>query len=386
MNTSRYIVQSDIIIYSSGSLGIGKLDPNASLDVSGSSIITGSLIVTQGITGSLQGTASYAITASYYNGSVISSSYAATASFITASGVYGPYGSNSILSASYAGYSVTSSISDSTTLVKINTLNQTGYTISKGMVVRITGSNNASDTPRITTASCVNDNNSANTLGIAMQDITNGSQGYVITEGVLTGIDTSLYTSGQLIYLGATGSIVGTAPLAPSHSVRLGEVIRQQSNNGSIYVRIDNGYELDELHDVLITSASSGDLLIRSGSVWINNKQLTGSYGLTGSLTATSFTGSLQGTATTASYVLNAVSASYATNALSASYAPVTPTFPYTGSAIISGSLIITGSATATQGFSGSFSGSFFGNGAGLTGVTATADTTVLEAQVWFLT
>jgi len=40
----------------------------------------------------------------------------------------------------------------------------------------------------------------------------------------------------------------------------------------------------------------------------------------------------------------------------------------------------------ATQGFSGSFSGSFFGNGAGLTGVTAVADTTVIEAQVWFLT
>ena len=46
----------------------------------------------------------------------------------------------------------------------------------------------------------------------------------------------------------------------------------------------------------------------------------------------------------------------------------------------------ITGSVIATQGFSGSFSGSFFGNGAGLTGITATADTTAIEAQVWFLT
>ena len=49
-------------------------------------------------------------------------------------------------------------------------------------------------------------------------------------------------------------------------------------------------------------------------------------------------------TAQTASYVLQAVSASYALNALSASYAPSTPTFPYTGSAIISGSLTVTGS------------------------------------------
>ncbi len=47
---------------------------------------------------------------------------------------------------------------------------------------------------------------------------------------------------------------------------------------------------------------SYGDLLVKSGSIWINSKQLTGSYGLTGSLTATSFTGSLLGTAATASY------------------------------------------------------------------------------------
>lgn len=59
--------------------------------------------------------------------------------------------------------------------------------------------------------------------------------------------------------------------------------------------------------------------------------------------------------------------------------------FPYTGSAIISGSLIVTGSISATGGYSGSFSGSFFGNGSGLTGIAATADTTVVEAYTWFL-
>ncbi len=76
-----------------------------------------------------------------------------------------------------------------------------------------------------------------------------------------------------------------------------------QTNNGSIYVRIDNGYELGELHDVLDTTTTSsyGDLLVKSGSVWTNSNQLTGSYGLTGSLNATSFTGSLFGTASFAS-------------------------------------------------------------------------------------
>ena len=206
------------------------------------------------------------------------------------------------------------------------------------MCFTITGSNNTREIPRITTASYETDGVSANTLGIATQQITNGSQGFVITEGVLTGIDTSNYISGQLIFLGANGAITGSAPQAPLHTVRLGQVIRQQSNNGSVHVRIDNGYELGELHDThdTTTTASYGDLLVKSGSVWTNSKQLTGSYGLTGSLTATSFTGSLLGTASyaaqaatasfvtlaqTASYVATAQTASYVLNAVSSSYA-----------------------------------------------------------------
>jgi hypothetical protein len=43
--------------------------------------ITGSLTVSNGITGSLFGTASFALTASFLNGTVVSASYAATASF-----------------------------------------------------------------------------------------------------------------------------------------------------------------------------------------------------------------------------------------------------------------------------------------------------------------
>ena len=218
--------------------------------------LTGSLIATS-FTGSLQGTTSWAYSASQ----AISASYA--------------------FSSSYASVS---SLSDRTTQIDVYVLNNSGYNIAKGVVVRISGSNNSSDTPRIVTASYENDNNSANTLGITTTAINDGANGYVITEGILTGIDTNNFISGQLIYLGATGSIIGSAPVAPLHAVRLGEVIRSQQINGSIYVRIDNGYEIEELHDVKITSPTTGDLLIRSSSVWINSKQLTGSYELTGSL------------------------------------------------------------------------------------------------------
>ena len=231
-------------------------------------------------------------TASY----AISASYAATASYFSGS-------ITNAISASYASsasYAI-SSLNAQDVLIYVK--NQSGNDIAKGVVVHITASDNSSDIPRVITASYENDNNSANTLGITNQIITNGSEGYVMTEGVLKGIDTNAYVSGQLIYLGATGSITGSAPRAPLHAVRLGQVVRHQSNNGSIYVRIDNGYELGELHDVLdnTTSGSYGDLLVKSGSLWTNSKQLTGSYSITGSLTATSFTGSVLGTASFAS-------------------------------------------------------------------------------------
>ena len=289
--------------------------------VSGSNASLNSLIVDNGITGSLFGTASFAVTSSYS----ISASQAISSSFITASNVFGPYGSNSVISASFAQ---TASSAQNASDILIYVKNSSGAQINKGKVVRITGA--VGDNPLIGTASYFNDNLSANTLGITNQNIANDAFGYVITEGTLLGINTNAFTAGQLVYLGDTGSIIGTAPVAPLHAVRLGQVLRSQLNNGSIYVRIDNGFELGELHDVkdTTTTGSYGDLLVKSGSIWINSKQLTGSYGLTGSLTVINggITSSLQGTS---SFAIQAITSSYVDS------------FTVKNNAIISGSLTI---------------------------------------------
>ena len=201
-----------------------------------------------------------------------------------------------------ASYAATASNSQNAQDILVYVKNVSGTQIDKGKVVRISGA--TGDNALIATASYTNESNSANTLGITYENIANDGFGYVITEGTLRGINTSTFTAGQLLYLGDTGSIIGTAPVAPLQAVRLGEVLRVQLNNGSMYVRIDNGYELGELHNVVDTTTTSsyGDLLVKSGSVWINSKQLTGSYGLTGSLTLignTFLTGSLNITGST---------------------------------------------------------------------------------------
>lgn len=264
--------------------------------VSGSDAALNSLTVTanvtaQSFTGSLLGTASWAqnaLTASFFSGSIsnaVSSSYAATASW-------------SINSVS-ASYALTASNSQNASDILLYVKNISGAQINKGTVVRISGS--LGDNPLVAVADWTDDNNSANTLGLVTDNIPNDSFGYVMTEGTFIGYDTLTpgWTAGQVVYLGSSGSITGSAPRAPLHTVRLGQVLRVQEINGSIYVRIDNGYELGELHDIIdnTTNGSYGDLLVKSGSVWTNSKQLTGSYGLTGSIVATQgFTGSLLGT------------------------------------------------------------------------------------------
>lgn len=188
--------------------------------------------------------------------------------------------------------------------------NAEATTLNKGEVVYISGSQgNRVSAKR---ADYSGEGDSATTIGFVAESIASGAEGFIITNGVLEKLNTVGLTQGKLLYLSSSGQYSETKPIAPQHTVTLGYVERVHATAGSIYVKIDNGYELDELHNVLTTGVSNGDLLMYSASLWKNSKQLTGSYGLTGSLQATSFTGSLQGSA---SYAIQSLSSSYATTA-----------------------------------------------------------------------
>jgi hypothetical protein len=171
----------------------------------------------------------------------------------------------------------TASVSNRTLQTDVYVKNSSGAQIDKGKVVRIVGA--VGDNPLIVTASFLTEGQSANTLGITTENIVNDSFGWVITEGVLLGVNTIGMNAGQLLFLGENGTFTVTPPIAPNHGVRLGEVLREQQNNGSIYVRIDNGSELGEVHDVVDTSTTSsyGDILMKSGSVWVNNSTFSSS-------------------------------------------------------------------------------------------------------------
>jgi hypothetical protein len=156
-------------------------------------------------------------------------------------------------------------------VVRFYVKNTTGTTIPKGSAVYVSGA--TGDNALISLASATSDPTSSKTLGITAESIANDAFGYVIEAGYLTDINTSTTTAGAAVWLGDTpGSLVFvTPPAEPSHSVYLGVVVRVQAINGSILVKVQNGYELDELHDVFVGGVSTALPLVynSTSSGWV---------------------------------------------------------------------------------------------------------------------
>lgn len=124
----------------------------------GNEIVSGSVIVTNGITGSLYGTSSWA--------------------------------ENSINTIN----------AQNAQDILIFSKNTSGAIIPKGKLVRIVGADNSSNTPTIELADFFNESDSANTLGFTNESFSVNGFGYVMTEGKLTTVNTSDFVSGDLLY------------------------------------------------------------------------------------------------------------------------------------------------------------------------------------------
>ena len=179
--------------------------------------------------------------------------------------------------------------------VVVTATNDNASTLAAGTVVRITGANG--DNPLFNSASWDNDSTSANTLGILQSSTAAGVTGSIVVTGVVLGVNTDPalgFAAGDVIYLSSSGQFTNVQPQAPNHIVTLGEVLRAQQNNGSIFVNISNGWELNELHNVRIVSASQGDILAynSSSALWENSSSVE--LGLTTTSSFNSFTASYE--------------------------------------------------------------------------------------------
>ncbi len=190
-----------------------------------------------------------------------------------------------------ASYAETASIARNLIVVARN---GGASTLGAGTVVHITSA--VGDNPVFTTASYDTEDLSSNTFGLLRYSSPSGADVEVVVAGVVTGVDTDPangYTAGDIVYLSSSGQFTRVQPQAPNQIVALGQVLRAQQNNGSIYVSINNGWELNELHNVQINNVQTGDLIQYESSsygLW-KNKSIVGA-GITTTSSFNSYTSS----------------------------------------------------------------------------------------------
>ena len=134
-----------------------------------------------------------------------------------------------------------------------------GENLSKGDVVYVSGS--SGNTPEVSKARS-NSTTTMPAIGIVKDgSINSGNRGYVVVQGVITGINTSVYSEGDVLYVSdsVAGSFQNTAPTGESNRIQnVGKVIRS-ANGGSILVTGAGRFNATNALD-------SGNIFIGNGS------------------------------------------------------------------------------------------------------------------------
>lgn len=153
--------------------------------------------------------------------------------------------------------------------------------LTKGQAVYVSGASGTN--MLVSKASNASEPTSSKTLGLIAQDLAINGQGFVITEGLLSGLNTSTATIGDPVWLGVDGALIyglASKPYAPAHLVFIGIVTRVSATVGEIFVKVQNGFELKEIHDIdlISNSPTDGQVLTyeASSGLW-KNKTITSS-------------------------------------------------------------------------------------------------------------
>ncbi len=179
----------------------------------------------------------------------------------------------------------------------VHILNNTAAAFTDLQVIRVTGASGQRMTGALAQAN--SEVTSSTTFAIVTEPIDKNQVGFATVSGLVRDVNTSAFPEGVALYLSPTvaGGITSTKPEAPNHMVLVGWCVRSHQINGSIYVNVQNGYELDELHNVKLNGVSDGQVLTYEAStgLWKNKAPTGGSTSNTGT-----FFGKINTTANTA--------------------------------------------------------------------------------------
>lgn len=149
-----------------------------------------------------------------------------------------------------------------------------GEAMTKGQAVYVSSADGTNMI--VSKASNATEATSSKTMGLIIQNLATNGKGYVITEGLLAGLNTASANAGDPVWLGTGGNLIyglTNKPAAPAHLVFIGIVTRANVSNGEIFVRVQNGFELQELHNVSISDSVAGGNQLEydsSTSLWKN--------------------------------------------------------------------------------------------------------------------
>jgi hypothetical protein len=352
----------------------GSADISGSLSVNGNITSTGTLtaqtLIVQTITSSVD-----FVTGSTHFGSIIDNTHQFTGS-VTISGSLAVNGSSAILTNQTGAMSVATAsyVANAQTASYVETAQTASFVQTAQTASFVQTAQTASFVQNAQTASYVLNAISASFAVSSSYALTATSASNALTASYLSGyvspfpytgsaiISGSLEVTGSTNIPSITGSLLGTASFANTSTSSSFATTASFALNVPVTASYANNAATASYWSGSIVNAATASFAETASFVttaqtasFVQTAQ-TASYvetAQTASFVVTAQTASFVQTAQTASYVLNAVSSSFATsasNALTASYLSgyVSP-FPFTGSAIISGSLIVTGSVAVSN-------------------------------------
>jgi hypothetical protein len=174
-------------------------------------------------------------------------------------------------------------INQTTIANDVQNLVKAGVAINKGQAVYVTGADGTNIIVGL--ASNATEATSSKTLGLLNATVAINGMADVVQIGRLAGLNTIGAVVGDPVWLGTNGNLIyglTNKPYAPAHLVFIGVVTRVNANNGEIFVTVQNGFELNEIHDVDLktTVPVNGDILGYNGTLWVN-KTIAGWLGYT---------------------------------------------------------------------------------------------------------
>ena len=172
--------------------------------------------------------------------------------------------------------------------VQFNVRNNSGYDLDAGTPVYVTGYSAGNDRVLIAASSASNPSTMP-AAGILSQDLVNNSNGKASSLGVLEGVNTTLFSEGDTLYVGVNGGLQNTRPTGFTDLIQNIAFVLESATNGTLGVR-SPGRTNDTPNIVTATGGFSGSLtrLSDGNSYLIAGSNVTISSVSNGSVTISS--------------------------------------------------------------------------------------------------